>query len=134
DAFETAEPAGQRQVQGQAPARGPEQDHPTGLRHVPDAGPRVEKLQKGGDPMTGSQAAVYGAVQGLTEFLPVSSSAHLNLLPWLLNWEDTGLSFDVALHIGTLAALLGYFWKDWLEIFSGAVRDPRSAQARLLAF
>jgi undecaprenyl-diphosphatase len=84
--------------------------------------------------MTLMQAAVYGAVQGLTEFLPVSSSAHLNLLPWLLRWEDPGLSFDVALHVGTLVALLGYFWKDWTGLILGTIRDPRSAQARLLAF
>ena len=58
------------------------------------------------------QAIVLGAVQGLTEFLPISSSAHLVLVPWLLGWSDPGLTFDVALHLGTLAAVLVYFWRD----------------------
>ena len=48
------------------------------------------------------QAIVLGAVQGLAEFLPISSSAHLILVPWLLKWQDPGLAFDVALHLGTL--------------------------------
>lgn len=62
------------------------------------------------------QAIVLGIVQGLTEFLPVSSSAHLVLIPWLLNWKDPGLAFDVALHMGTLLALLIYYWRDWLDM------------------
>jgi undecaprenyl-diphosphatase len=66
--------------------------------------------------MTLAQGIVYGAVQGLTEFLPVSSSAHLTLLPWLLGWEDPGLGFDVALHVGTLVAVLWYFWRDWWQL------------------
>jgi undecaprenyl-diphosphatase len=68
----------------------------------------------------------------VTEFLPVSSSAHLNLLPWLLRWPDPGLSFDVALHAGTLLAVAGYFWKDWAVLFAGARADLGSPQARLL--
>jgi len=56
-----------------------------------------------------SQAIILGIVQGLTEFLPVSSSAHLILIPWLLGWADQGLAFDVALHLGTLLALLVYY-------------------------
>ncbi len=62
------------------------------------------------------QAIVLGAIQGLTEFLPVSSSAHLILLPWLLRWQDPGLAFDVALHLGTLLALLVYYWREWLDM------------------
>jgi undecaprenyl-diphosphatase len=62
------------------------------------------------------QAIVLGAVQGLTEFLPVSSSAHLILVPWLLRWQDPGLAFDVALHLGTLLALLAFYWREWLEM------------------
>src|SRR3989442_4134803 len=58
------------------------------------------------------QAVVYGVVQGLAEFLPISSSAHLTLLPWMCGWEDPGLAFDVALHWGTLAAVLAAFLKD----------------------
>ncbi len=83
--------------------------------------------------MTPTQAAVLGAVQGLTEFLPISSSAHLYLVPTVLGWPYGGLGFDVALHWGTLAALLVAFWRDWFElvrdVFAG---DPaRRAQARL---
>ena len=51
------------------------------------------------------QAVILAIVQGLTEFLPVSSSAHLDLFPWLLKWQDPGLSFDIALHVGTLIAI-----------------------------
>lgn len=62
------------------------------------------------------QAVILAIVQGLTEFLPISSSAHLALAPWLLNWRDQGLTFDIALHFGTLAAVLLYFFRDWLQI------------------
>ncbi len=62
------------------------------------------------------QAIVLAIVQGLTEFLPVSSTAHLWLVPWLLQWKDPGLTFDIALHAGTLVAVLGYFWRYWLEM------------------
>ncbi len=55
------------------------------------------------------QAIVLGIVQGLTEFLPISSSAHLIIFPWLLDWETPGLSFDASLHLGTLVAVLVYF-------------------------
>jgi undecaprenyl-diphosphatase len=62
------------------------------------------------------QATILGIVQGLTEFLPVSSSAHLIIIPWLLGWSDPGLAFDVALHLGTLLALLVYYWREWLDM------------------
>ncbi|MFA6028953.1 MAG: undecaprenyl-diphosphate phosphatase [Elusimicrobiota bacterium] len=78
------------------------------------------------------QALVYGLLQGLTEFLPVSSSAHLSLLPWLAGWPDPGLAFDVALHAGTLAALLAYFRADWARMLRAALREPRSEEARRL--
>ena len=61
-----------------------------------------------------------GFVQGLTEFLPVSSSGHLVIAPYLFQFEDPGLAFDVALHLGTLAAVLGFFWRDWLNLLSQA--------------
>jgi undecaprenyl-diphosphatase len=62
------------------------------------------------------QAIILAIVQGLTEFLPVSSTAHLWLVPWILKWKDPGLTFDVALHAGTLVAVLLYFWRYWLEM------------------
>jgi undecaprenyl-diphosphatase len=62
------------------------------------------------------QAIILALIQAFTEFLPVSSTAHLTLFPWLLHWPDPGLSFDVALHAGTLAAVLLYFFKDWLTL------------------
>jgi undecaprenyl-diphosphatase len=69
------------------------------------------------------EPVVMGVVQGLGEFLPISSSAHLILVPWLFGWQggaiDT-LTFDVALHLGTLVALIIYFWRDWLALI-GAV-------------
>ncbi|MFA5334135.1 MAG: undecaprenyl-diphosphate phosphatase [Candidatus Omnitrophota bacterium] len=62
------------------------------------------------------QAAVLGLVQGLGEFLPISSSAHLIVFPWLFGWQEHSLSFDVALHAGTLAAVIVYFRREWLGI------------------
>jgi undecaprenyl-diphosphatase len=59
--------------------------------------------------MTPLQAVALGLIQGLSEFLPISSSAHLALAPWLFGWEDPGLAFDVALHYGKLIAFVGYF-------------------------
>src|SRR5918996_6055226 len=68
------------------------------------------------------QAIVLGAAQGLTEFVPVSSSAHLVLLPFLLRWRIPSLAFDVAIHLGTLVALLVYFAPDLLRMLAGATR------------
>src|SRR5436309_6744540 len=72
------------------------------------------------------QAIVLAIIQGLTEFLPVSSTAHLALFPWLLHWKDPGLTFDVALHAGTLVAVVVYFWRVWLEMFAAAAAGWRS--------
>lgn len=66
--------------------------------------------------MTYGEAVLYGAVQGIAEYLPISSSAHLILLPKFLGQQDYGLAFDVFLHLGTLFATLLYFWRDWLGI------------------
>jgi undecaprenyl-diphosphatase len=66
--------------------------------------------------MTVLQALVLGVLQGLAEFLPISSSAHLTLAPWLLGWRDPGLAFDVALHFGTLVAVLWYFRAEWVRL------------------
>lgn len=62
------------------------------------------------------QVIVLAVVQGLTEFLPISSTAHLYLTSWLLGWQVEGLDFDIALHIGTLLAVILYFFKDWVQI------------------
>jgi undecaprenyl-diphosphatase len=77
------------------------------------------------------QAVVFGLVQGLGEFLPISSSAHLVLTPWLFGWPDPGLTFDVALHLGTLVAVLLYFWKDWIRLVTKGLTDVRSTDGRL---
>ena len=77
------------------------------------------------------QAIVLGIVQGLTEFLPVSSSAHLIIFPWLFGWDDPGLAFDVALHLGTLLALLIFYWREWTNMILSIVR-PDPASRRLL--
>lgn len=66
--------------------------------------------------MTLLQAIVLAGVQGLTEFLPISSTAHLILVPWLLGWQDPGLTYDVALHAGTLLAVLAYFARAWVGL------------------
>ncbi len=70
--------------------------------------------------MTPLQAIALGVIQGLSEFLPISSSAHLTLAPWLFGWEDPGLAFDVALHFGTLLAVLWYFRMEWLQLIKAA--------------
>ena len=64
------------------------------------------------------QVVVLAIVQGLTEFLPISSSAHLALAPWLLGWKDQGLTFDIALHLGTLLAVLLYFFRAWVQVIA----------------
>jgi undecaprenyl-diphosphatase len=74
--------------------------------------------------MTILQAIILGIVQGLTEYVPVSSSAHLILVPWLFGWNNaaiTSLPFDVALHMGTLLAVLAYFAGDWVRLIRAGV-------------
>lgn len=73
------------------------------------------------------QAIILAIVQGLTEFLPVSSTAHLAIIPQLLHWKDPGLAFDIALHVGTLAAVLIFFFKDWVRIVLTGLGIPFAA-------
>lgn len=81
------------------------------------------------------QALILGIVQGLTELLPISSSAHLNLFPWLFNWGEMSPSFDVALHIGTLFAILVFFFKDWIQLIKGGynqvIKKQKSTEGKI---
>lgn len=79
------------------------------------------------------QAVVLAVVQGFTEFLPISSSAHLALAPWLFGWRDQGLVFDIALHFGTLAAVLIYFFRDWVQIIAQGFGLPWGSSEELRA-
>jgi len=83
------------------------------------------------------EAVVLGALQGATEFLPVSSSGHLVIVPEILGWHAAGLQFDVAVHWATAFALLLYFRRDWYALLAGSVRARPlwpSREGRLLAF
>ncbi len=86
--------------------------------------------------MNSLHAMVLGAIQGFTEILPISSSAHLILLPWFFHWPESGITFDVALHLGTLIALCLYFRRDILELTAnltdGVRRGTFAAQATRL--
>jgi undecaprenyl-diphosphatase len=70
------------------------------------------------------QAIILGIIQGLTEFLPVSSTAHLAIIPALLHWTDPGLGFDIALHVGTLAAIVIFFFRDWVQVITNGLGFP----------
>ena len=84
--------------------------------------------------MTILQAIILGIVQGLTELLPISSSAHLNLIPWIFNWNIPD-SFDVALHFGTLLAIGIFFFKDWVNLIKGGfnqvVKKEKTQEGRM---
>jgi undecaprenyl-diphosphatase len=88
------------------------------------------------------EAILLGIVQGITEFLPISSSAHLILVPWMFGWQGTlidSLNFDVALHAGTLVAIAAYFWRDWLHLlrsFFTGISDGtwKTGEGRLVWF
>jgi undecaprenyl-diphosphatase len=88
--------------------------------------------------MNSLHAVVLGALQGFTEILPISSSAHLILVPWLFHWPESGLTFDVALHLGTFLALCLYFRRDILELilnfFNGFSRGNIPSPATRLPF
>lgn len=87
------------------------------------------------------EAILLGVVQGTTEFLPISSSGHLILVPWLLGWDDPGLTFSVGVHLGTLSAVMIYFWRDLLAMALALpkglatgkpTRDPMSLLALII--
>lgn len=78
------------------------------------------------------QAIFLGILQGLGEFLPISSTAHLILAPWFFGWSDPGLSFDVALHVGTLVAVVAFFWRDWLVILKLSLQKISNSKFRIL--
>ena len=73
--------------------------------------------------MTWIEAIVLGIVQGLTEFIPISSTAHMKIVPVLFGWSDPGAAFTAVLQIGTLAAVVSYYWRDILRIASAMVAD-----------
>jgi undecaprenyl-diphosphatase len=75
------------------------------------------------------QAIILAIVQGLTEFLPISSTAHLVIIPQLFHWKDPGLAFEVALRVGTLAAVLIFFFKDWVRIVLTGLGVPFAENA-----
>lgn len=83
------------------------------------------------------EAIILAIVQGITEFLPISSSAHLALVPWWLGWDEVSLFFEVVVHLGTTLALIGYFWSDWRDLIKAGLQILRqrkivTAQERLL--
>ena len=69
------------------------------------------------------QVIVLAVVQGVTEFLPISSSGHLILASWLFDWPDQGIVFDAAVHVGTLVAVVIYFRRQWMQLISGLASD-----------
>lgn len=71
------------------------------------------------------EALILGILQGFTEFLPISSSAHLVLVPWWLGWERPSLLFEVVVHVGTTVALISYFWNDWLVLIRAGLQSLR---------
>ncbi len=81
--------------------------------------------------MTIFQAIIYGIIQGAGEFLPISSSGHLIAIPKLLGWADHGLEFDIALHWGTLAAVLIYFWQDWKLLLKSGMHGTGTRDGKM---
>ncbi|MBU2236161.1 undecaprenyl-diphosphatase UppP [Patescibacteria group bacterium] len=75
------------------------------------------------------ESIILGLAQGLGEFLPISSSGHLVILPWLFDFSDPGLAFDVALHWGTLIAVVTYFWKDWVRLLKSLFSTKKNSDS-----
>ena len=82
--------------------------------------------------MTELHAVILGILQGVGEFLPISSSAHLALAPYIFGWQYQGLAYDVMLHLGTLAAIILYFAKDWIQIIRAGLAGPKEKDGRAL--
>ena len=80
------------------------------------------------------QAFVLGIVQGLTEFLPISSTAHLKVVPTIFGWKDAGLSFDAVIQLGSIVAVVSYFWKDLSNITLGTIDAVRHQQYKSQEF
>lgn len=80
------------------------------------------------------QAAVLGMVQGLTEFIPISSTAHLKIVPQALGWGDPGVAFSAAIQLGSIVAVLSYFWADLRQVLGGSVRAIRARDWESLDF
>ena len=76
-------------------------------------------------------AVIYGIVQGITEFLPISSTAHLTLIPKIFGWPEGGIGFDVALHVGTALAVIIFFFRRWIELIKAGFTAPKSANGKL---
>jgi undecaprenyl-diphosphatase len=79
-------------------------------------------------------ALILGTVQGLTEFFPVSSSAHLTVLPWIFKFPDPGLSFDIALHAGSFLAIIALFWAEWFSLAKAFFSREKSFEKNLAWF
>lgn len=82
--------------------------------------------------MTLFQSIVLGILQGIGEFLPISSSAHLAIVPYFCGWNYQGLAYDVMLHLGTLCAILIYFANDWIKIIKQGIQEPAGKNGKLL--
>lgn len=81
--------------------------------------------------MTVFQSIILGVVQALTEFLPISSSAHLQIVPQVLGWTNIPESYDVALHFGTLLAIGIFFFKDWLNLINAGFNNLMGKSSKL---
>ncbi len=80
--------------------------------------------------MTIIQGIVLGVLQGIGEFLPISSSAHLILIPYLLGWQESSMAFDIALHFGTLLAVVVIYFGEWWKLFVGAIKNIQDKKKR----
>ena len=80
--------------------------------------------------MTGLEALVLGVIQGVTEFIPVSSSAHLLIIRWVFGWDAGTVAFDAVIHLGTLLALLVFFWRDWYQLIAGQMPSMKRVNHR----